>query len=184
VVFQNFGSKAALHLAVLDDATTAVTTRLTEAADTGRPVPEVLAAFLDPARIDRFRARDAHDFLFADSAALTHEPALGEAARLVHQHFAQALAVLLHRGQTAGDIRNDIAPHTAAWWLISLLAGRTFRAAVMPDRDSTEAELTDMALRSLLPEGQHQRLPGTPLTLPRRRDPQSWGGAPVTMWSA
>ena len=132
----------------------------TEAADTGRPVPEVLAAFLDPARMDRFHARGSHGFLFADSAALAHEPALGEAARLVHQHFAQALAELLHRGQIARDIRDDIAPHTAAWWLISLLAGRTFRAAAMPDRDSTEAELTDMTLRSLLPEG--QRLPEHP----------------------
>jgi len=132
----------------------------TEAADTGRPVPEVLAAFLDPAHMDRFHARGSHGFLFADSAALAHEPALGEAARLVHQHFAQALAELLHRGQIARDIRDDIAPHTAAWWLISLLAGRTFRAAAMPDRDSTEAELTDMTLRSLLPEG--QRLPEHP----------------------
>ncbi|MER5472998.1 TetR/AcrR family transcriptional regulator [Streptomyces sp. NPDC002685] len=153
VVFQNFGSKSALYQAALDHVTTAVTTLLTEAADTGRPVPEVLAAFLDPAHMDRFHQRGAHGFLFADAAALAHDPALGEAARHIHQHFAEALAGLLRRGQIAGDIRGDISPDTAAWWLISLLAGRPLRSAVMPDRAALEAELTTMALRSLLPPG-------------------------------
>jgi AcrR family transcriptional regulator len=152
VVFQNFGSKSALYQAVLDHAAGAVTTLLSEAADAGRPVPEVLATFLDPTHMDRFHQRGSHGFLFADAAALAHDPVLRDAARIVHQHFAQALADLLHRGQAVGDIRDDIAPHTAAWWLISLLAGRAFRAAVMPDRASTEAELTDLALRSLMPE--------------------------------
>lgn len=151
VVFQNFGSKSALYQATLDHVTTAVTTLLTEAADSGRPVPDILAAFLDPAHMDRFHQRGAHGFLFADAAALAHDPALGEAARHIHQHFAEALAGLLHRGQLAGDIRGDISPRTAAWWLISLLAGRPLRGAVMPDRAVMEAELTDMALRSLLP---------------------------------
>jgi AcrR family transcriptional regulator len=161
VVFQNFGSKSALYQATLDHVTTAVTALLTESADTGRPVPDVLAAFLDPAHMDRFHQRGAHGFLFADAAALAHDPALGEAARHIHQHFAEALAGLLRRGQTAGDIRDDISPHTAAWWLISLLAGRPLRSAVMPDRAAVEAELTGMALRSLLPPGA-EPAPGSP----------------------
>jgi AcrR family transcriptional regulator len=154
VVFQNFGSKSALYRAALEHATAAVSALLTQAADAGRPVPEVLAAFLDPAHMDRFHQPGSHGFLFADAAALAHDPAVGEALRRVHQHFAQTVADLLHRGQIAGDIRNDIAPHTAAWWLISLLAGRAFRAAVVPDQAKVEAELTQMALRSLLPEHQ------------------------------
>lgn len=158
VVFQNFGSKSALYQAALDHVTTAVTALLGQAADTGRPVPEVLAAFLDPAHMDRFHQRGAHGFLFADAAALAHDPALGEAARNIHQNFAEALAGLLRRGQSAGDIRDDISADTAAWWLISLLAGRPLRSAVMPERASMEAQLTDMTLQSLLPPGG----PGTP----------------------
>ncbi|WP_330308428.1 MULTISPECIES: TetR/AcrR family transcriptional regulator [unclassified Streptomyces] len=156
VVFQNFGSKSALYEAVLDHAATAVTTLLAQAADAGRPVPDVLATFIDPAHMDRFHQRGAHGFLFADAAALAHDPALGEAARHVHQHFAQALADLVHRGQQAGDIRPDVTPHAAAWGLISLLAGRSFRAAVVPDPAATEAELTEMTLRSLLPRAQQR----------------------------
>lgn len=158
VVFQNFGSKAALYKAVLDHVTTAVAALLTEAADAGSSVLDVLAAFLDPAHMDRFHQRGAHGFLFADAPVLAHDPALAEAARHAHQHFAEVLAGLLRRGQDTGDIRADVPPHTAAWWLVSLLAGRTFRNAVMPDRDAREAELTDLALRSLLPE--HRRAPG------------------------
>ncbi|MFJ8196810.1 TetR/AcrR family transcriptional regulator [Streptomyces sp. NPDC096152] len=152
VVFQNFGSKSALYRATLDHAAASVTERLTEAADAGRPVPEVLAAFLDPAHMDDFHRPGAHGFLFADAAALAHDPALHEAARDIHQHFAAALGELLRRGQRAGDIRDDIEPEAAAWWLISLLAGRSFRAAVAPDQDVLEADLTRLALRSLLRE--------------------------------
>lgn len=151
VVFQNFGSKSALYRATLDHATEAASALLHRAADTGRPVPEVLAAFLDPAHMDRFHQPGSHGFLFADATTLAHDPELGDALRQVHQHFAQTLTELLRRGQSAGDIRDDIDPHTAAWWLISLLQGRAFRAAVTPDRNRVEAELTDMALRSLLP---------------------------------
>ncbi|MHC3470109.1 TetR family transcriptional regulator [Streptomyces sp. 7R007] len=153
VVFQNFGSKSALYRAALDHATDAVSGLLHRAADAGRPVPEVLAEFLDPAHMDRFHRPGAHGFLFADATALAHDPELGEALRQVHRHFADALADLLRRGQASGDVRADVEPGTAAWWLVSLLAGRGFRAAVVPDRDAVEAELTRMALRALLPDG-------------------------------
>lgn len=152
VVFQNFGSKSALYRAALDHATDAVSALLHRAADAGRPVPEVLAAFLDPAHMDRFHQPGGHGFLFADATALSHDPDLGAALRQVHQHFADTLAELIRRGQTTGDVRDDIDPHTAAWWLVSLLAGRSFRAAVVPDRDTVEADLTKLALRSLLPD--------------------------------
>ncbi|MFI1164624.1 TetR/AcrR family transcriptional regulator [Streptomyces sp. NPDC020801] len=156
VVFQNFGSKSALYQAALEHAIGDVSALLGRAADSGRPVPELLAAFLDPAHMDRFHQPGSHGFLFADATALAHDPALGEALRQVHQHFARALADLLRRGQGAGDIRDDLDPHSAAWWLVSLLAGRSFRAAVVPDRDRVEAELTALALQSLLPGRREQ----------------------------
>ncbi|MBY8338978.1 TetR/AcrR family transcriptional regulator [Streptomyces spinosirectus] len=153
VVFQNFGSKSALYRAALDHVTDGVSELLNQAADAGRPVPEVLAAFLDPAHMDRFHQPGSHGFLFADATALAHDPQLGEALREIHRHFADTLAQLIRRGQSAGDVRDDVDPLTAAWWLVSLLAGRSFRAAVVPERDAVEAELTTMALRSLLPDG-------------------------------
>ncbi|MGW2419516.1 SbtR family transcriptional regulator [Streptomyces sp. NPDC001709] len=82
---------------------------------------------------------------------MAHDPDLGQALRQVHEHLADTLAGLLRRGQAAGDVRDDIDPHTAAWWLVSLLAGRSFRAAVVQDHDTVEAELTRMALESLRP---------------------------------
>ncbi|MFG3166062.1 TetR/AcrR family transcriptional regulator [Streptomyces sp. NPDC048200] len=162
VVFQNFGSKSALYRATLDHATGAVAALLHGATDDGRPVSEVLTAFLDPQHLDRYHQPGAHGFLFADATALAHDPELGEALRQVHQHVADMLAGLLSRGQSAGDIRDDIDPQTAAWWLVSLLAGRSFRAAVVPDRDAMEAELTELALRSLLPEGVSPGKGGSP----------------------
>ncbi|MFD9094935.1 hypothetical protein [Streptomyces collinus] len=60
---------------------------------------------------------------------------------------------LLERGRSAGDIRQDVDPRTAAWWLVSLLAGRSFRAAVVPDRDKVESELTELTLGALLSRG-------------------------------
>jgi len=74
---------------------------------------------------------------------------LGEALRQVHQHFADTLAELLRRDQSAGDIRGDVDPHTTAWWLVSPGSG-SFRAAVVPGRDAVEAELTGMAAGSYL----------------------------------
>ncbi|CAL9666141.1 hypothetical protein SUDANB176_07230 [Streptomyces sp. enrichment culture] len=112
---------------------------------------EVLTAFPDPTHGGRFHQPGSHGCLFADATAPAHAPELGGALRRVHQHFAGTLAVLLRRGRSAGDVRDDLVPHTAAWWLVSLLAGRSFRAAVVPDRDRVGAEVTRMALRSLLP---------------------------------
>ncbi|MER6980310.1 TetR/AcrR family transcriptional regulator [Streptomyces carpinensis] len=152
VVFQNFGSKSALYRAALEHATSSVSALLRGAADAGRPVPEVLTTFLDPAHMERFHQPGSHGFLFADATALADDPELGEALRQVHRHFAATLAELLRRGQAVGDVRNDVDPHTAAWWIVSLLAGRPFRAAVVPNRHAVEAELTRMALRSLFPE--------------------------------
>ncbi|GHE75999.1 hypothetical protein GCM10014715_33530 [Streptomyces spiralis] len=151
VVFQNFGSKSALYRAVLDHVTQTVSALLNQSADAGRPVPDVLAAFLDPAHMDRFHQPGSHGFLFADAGGLAHDPELGTALREVHQQLVEGLALLLRRGQAAGDVRDDVDPHTAAWWLVSLLASRSFRAAVVPERDRVEAEVTDLALRSLLP---------------------------------
>jgi AcrR family transcriptional regulator len=149
VVFQNFGSKAALFAAVLDRAVTHVRDTLSEAADRGTPVPELLATFLAPDHMDRFHAPGSLGFLFADATSLTSEPGVDDTARQALRHMAQTLTDLLRRGQLAGEIRPDLDPAAGAWWLMSMLSARTFRAAVVPDRTALEDRLTAMTLDAL-----------------------------------
>ncbi|MGP3952189.1 TetR/AcrR family transcriptional regulator [Streptomyces sp. 7N604] len=156
VVFQNFGSKAALYSAVLDRAVTEVCGTLAAAVDRGVAVSRLLTEFLDPAHVERFHAPGSLGFLFADASSLTAEPGVGDAARHALQRFAEAFADLLRRGQGSGDIRTDLDPVAGAWWLLSMLSTRTFRAAVMPDRDAVEGRLTSMTLGALTAPGSAQ----------------------------
>ncbi|MGW3942706.1 hypothetical protein [Streptomyces phaeochromogenes] len=47
---------------------------------------------------------------------------------------------------SAGALRQDLDPYAAAWWLMSLLHARTFRAALMPEQAGLEGQLADMTL--------------------------------------
>ncbi|WP_369251351.1 TetR/AcrR family transcriptional regulator [Streptomyces sp. R41] len=149
VVFQNFGSKAALYRAVVDRAVSGVCETLTEAVEAGRPVTDLLAGFLEPGHMERFHARGSLGFLFADAFTLTAEPELREAVHAAHRRFADTFAELVRHGQRAGDLRQDLDPQVAAWWLLSLLHARTFRAAVMPEEAGLEGQLVAMTLDTL-----------------------------------
>ncbi|MBO1334521.1 TetR/AcrR family transcriptional regulator [Streptomyces sp. VRA16 Mangrove soil] len=156
VVFQNFGSKSALYRAVLDRAVTTATGLLTvDAAHEGAEgsVSALLATFFDPGHMERFHARGSLGFLFADAATLTEDPALRDAALDVHRRFARTLTELLREGQRAGDVRADLDPHVGAWWLLSSLHARTFRAAVLPEGERLERQLTDLTLGALAAPG-------------------------------
>ncbi|MFD4605422.1 TetR/AcrR family transcriptional regulator [Streptomyces sp. NPDC058464] len=149
VVFQNFGTKAALYQAVLDQAVTHVCAVLTEEVAAGRSVTALLAGFLEPDHMARFHSRGSLGFLFADAFTLTGEPELREAVHTAHQRFADTFAELVRQGQQAGTLRADLDPHAAAWWLMSLLHARTFRAAFMPEQTALEAQLVSMTLDTL-----------------------------------
>lgn len=149
VVFQNFGSKAALYQAVLDRAVSHVCATLTEAVETGQSVTDLLAGFLEPDHMARFHARGSLGFLFADAFTLSGEPELREAVHVAHQRFADTFAELVRHGQQAEVIRKDLDPHAAAWWLMSLLHARTFRAAFMPEQAGLEGQLVAMTLDTL-----------------------------------
>ncbi|MFF8958007.1 TetR/AcrR family transcriptional regulator [Streptomyces sp. NPDC014894] len=149
VIFNNFGSKPALYAAVLERAVASVCHTLREAARGGEEVPQVLARFLEPAHVEHFHRPGAAGFLFADASTLTADPAVGEAARECLRRFAAELADLLRQGQAAGGVRGGIDAEAAAWWLLSMLATRAFRATVMPDAGGLEADLTSMTLETL-----------------------------------
>lgn len=150
VVFQNFGTKAALFRAVLDQAATTATTAcavLATAIQHRVPVSQWLAAALSPGHVEQFHAPGSLGAVFAEAAGLTGDPDVGEESRRTIQRIGTALAALIAHGQQVGDIRADVDADAVAWWVMSLLSGRTFRTAVAPNPPEVEARLAAMTLR-------------------------------------
>ena len=133
VVFQNFGSKAALFAAVVDRVAGEAHAELQGLVEQFGSVPDLLAHILDlPHRPLPHRGRP-HAALFADVITMTAEPELPEAAHRAIRAVARHLADLLRRGQAAGEIRAEVDPDAAAWLLLSIRSARPFRATAMPD---------------------------------------------------
>ena len=147
VIFQNFGSKAALFAAVIDRAAAAVRASLDGLADHGSP-SALLAHALNQERQwpghaetgrEGRRTNDAHTgaayaVLFADAAAMTAEPELTESLRNAVRAVAGHLADLIRHAQAHGGVRESIEPEAAAWLVLSVLAARRMRSQTMPDR--------------------------------------------------
>jgi AcrR family transcriptional regulator len=154
VIFQNFGSKAALFAAVVDRVADHVQAELDRLAAEPGSAAGLLAHALEPGRLHG--PRHAHGFgvhgaLFSDAFALIGEPELTEAAQRAARTIAGHLADLIRRGQADGDIRAGLDPEPTAWLLLSVLSTRAFRAAVAPGPDRVEDGVTALALRLLSP---------------------------------
>ena len=157
VIFQNFGSKEALYAAVLDRVADGVRGELQSLSGHHHgPGAELLAHVLSPSRARGGHAPGAHAMLFGDAATLLADPGLSEPARRTAGSLAGHLADLVRRGQADGSIRADADPEAAAWMLLSLLSARPWRAAVMPGPGRLEGDVADLALRSLVPPGDHR----------------------------
>jgi AcrR family transcriptional regulator len=158
VIFQNFGSKAALFAAVVDRVAGDVQAELERLAGQPGSAAGLLAHALEPGHPHGPHAHvhehgfGAHGVLFSDAFALIGEPELTEAARRAARTIADHLADLIRRGQADGDIRADLDPGPAAWLLLSVLSTRAFRTAVAPDHDRVEEGITALALRLLTEE--------------------------------
>jgi AcrR family transcriptional regulator len=163
VIFQNFGSKAALFAAVVQRAAAEVRAWLDEAAAASGSASALLAHVLTASAHDQAvpnagpaaapavggRAAAAYGVLFADAAALTTEPALSAAARDAVRAVAGHLADLVRNAQAAGDVRPATDPEAAAWLLLSVLSARRLRAMAMPS--GLEPAVTALALGALAP---------------------------------
>ncbi len=161
VIFQNFGSKAALFAAVVDRVAGDVRAELERLA--GRPgsAAGLLAHALEPGHPHPHpHGFGTHGVLFSDAFALIGEPELTEAARRAARTIAGHLADLIRGGQADGDIRADLDPGPVAWLLLSVLSTRAFRTAVAPDPDRVEDGVTALALRLLSPAEQRPAQPG------------------------
>jgi AcrR family transcriptional regulator len=163
VIFQNFGSKAALFAAVLERAAAETRASLDDLAASFGSASDLLAHVLGPAvhrgpghSTDRRAQHEctehpptAYGVLFADAAALAAEPELTDAARNAIRTVATHLADLVERGQADGGIRPDADPQAAAWLLLSVISARRMRAAIMPA--GLESAVAALALSALAP---------------------------------
>lgn len=160
VIFQNFGSKAALYTAVLDRVAGQVRAELRALAGQHGSAPDLLAHVLSPHLGVQPQGGGSHrGALFADAATLAADPALGEPARQVACILAGHLEDVLRQGQADGTIRADADPRGAAWLLLSVLASRPFRTAAMPDPDRCESSVAALALQALMPAAGSTPLP-------------------------
>ena len=151
VIFQNFGSKAALYAAVLDRVATEIRGELQALVGQHGSVSDLLAHVLSPSPGSPPHGPGSPGVLFADAATLTADPGLTEPARRAARTLADHLADLVRRGQADGEIRADADPKAAAWLLLSVLSARPWRAAVMPDPDRREGDVAALALQALTP---------------------------------
>jgi AcrR family transcriptional regulator len=164
VIFQNFGSKAALFAVVVERAAVEVRTSLDGlAARSGSP-PGLLAHVLTgsvhgesalsasgPAagHAPGEHAAAAYGVLFGDAAALTAEPALSNPARAAVRAVAAHLADLIRHAKARGEVSPGADPEAAAWLLLSVLSARRLREAAMPA--GLEPAVAALALQALAP---------------------------------
>src|SRR5215472_18118331 len=149
VIFQNFGSKAALFAAVLDRLASGIHAELQDLADEHGPAAALLAHILGPVQGQSRHGPGSHGALFAEAAALIADPSAGEPARHAARVLARHLADLVRSGQAEGGIRSDADPEAAAWLLLSVLSARPLRAAAMPRRGQVEPAVAALALAAL-----------------------------------
>ncbi len=149
VIFQNFGSKAALFAAVLDRLASDLDAELHASPGPDGPAAGLLAHILSPSQAGKPHGPGPHRALFADAASLLADPGAGEAASRVAGVIAGHLAGLIRRGQADGDIRDDADPEAAAWLLLSVLSTRSLRAAGMPRAAQLEPCVAALALGAI-----------------------------------
>ncbi len=172
VIFQNFGSKAALFAAVVERAARDVRESLTAEAEHG-PASALLTHVLTGharGRPDRalgepggwsghgHHAGTAYGVLFADAAALIAEPELTEPAIAAIRAIAAHLTDLIQRAQADGTASADADPEAVAWLILSVLSAGPLRAAAMPA--DLEPAISALTLRALAPRPQESPSPG------------------------
>ncbi len=160
VIFQNFGSKAALFAAVLDRVAGDLDAELHGRPGDDGPAAGLLAHILSPSQAGEPHGPGPHRVLFADAASLLADPGAGEAASRVAAVVAGHLAGLVRRGQADGDIRDDVDPDAAAWLLLSVLSTRSLRAAGLPGVAHLEPRVAALALGAIAPPSASARHEG------------------------
>lgn len=150
VVFQNFGTKSGLFVAVLERVSEEVVRYLAVLDEQSRDVAELLSVLLAHELQDRIHSRGGLGMIFVE-AAKNVDASIREAGRRAHSRTVQAVAELLSRGQTEGSIRNDIDAVTLGWLVLSQIHARQFRRAHTDTSPTLEQAMLDALLAALRP---------------------------------
>lgn len=153
VVFQNFGTKAGLYVAVLELAGEHAREVFARRTWHGTGVRGALEEILSPGHIEAMHTGSGHGVLFADAMSLIADPEIGAAARQAVGVLAEALTEMVSEGCSAGELRADLDPQVASWSILSLMASYYFRVAVMPRDSALEQGISDLLLSSLIDGG-------------------------------
>jgi AcrR family transcriptional regulator len=150
VVFQNFGTKSGLFVAVLDRMSQEVVRYLAAIGDHSADVAQLLSALLAHEHQDRLHGPGGFGAMFAE-AANSDEPAIRKAGRRAHSQTVQGVVQLLRRGQKEGSIRDDVDATTLGWLLLSQIHARHFRHAHSETSGVLESAFLEGLLATLRP---------------------------------
>jgi AcrR family transcriptional regulator len=148
VVFQNFGSKSGLFVAVLERMSDEVVRYLAMLGEHSSDVAELLTTLLAHEHQDKMHGPGAFGSVFAE-AANSSEPSIRKAGRRAHTRTVQAVVELLRRGQHEGSIRDDVEATTLGWLLLSQIHARQFRRAHSETSPTMEHAFLDALLVSI-----------------------------------
>jgi AcrR family transcriptional regulator len=148
VVFQNFGSKSGLFVAVLERMSDEVVRYLAILGEHSSDVAELLTTLLAHEHQDKMHGPGAFGTVFAE-AANSSEPSIRKAGRRAHTRTVQAVVELLRRGQHEGSIRDDVEATTLGWLLLSQIHARQFRRAHSETSPTMERAFLEALLFSI-----------------------------------
>jgi AcrR family transcriptional regulator len=150
VVFQNFGTKSGLFIAVLDRMSAEVTRYLAALGDHSANVAELLSVLLGYEHQDRMHGPGAFGTVFAD-AGTSSEPSIRKAGRRAHAQTVQGVVQLLRRGQREGSIRGDVDATELGWLILSQIHARQFRRAHSETSPAMERDFVHALVAALRP---------------------------------
>jgi AcrR family transcriptional regulator len=150
VVFQNFGTKSGLFIAVLERMSQEVAQYLAALGDHSADVAKLLSELLAHEHQDRMHSPGAFGTIFAE-AANSSEPSIRKAGRRAHAKTVQGVVQLLRRGQKEGSIRDDVDATTLGWLLLSQIHARQFRRAHSDTSPTIERAFLQALLAALRP---------------------------------
>lgn len=150
VVFQNFGTKADLFVAVLGRVADEVTKHLAVLGEQSPTVGDFLARLLAHAHQNRMHSSGGLGMIFLEAANNPAAP-VRKARHRAHKRTVQAVAELLRRGQAEGSIRHDVDAVTLGWLVLSQIHARQFRRAHTSTSPAVEQAMLEALLAVLRP---------------------------------
>jgi AcrR family transcriptional regulator len=134
VIFQNFGTKAEVFAAALEQVSRQAITHLSELVQNCAGVEEFLRALLSTGHLEHLHTAPMFGVLFEDAHRLHFERGVRDALQRALARVADALTAILARGQAEGSIRTDVDARSLAWLVVSLIQARQFRRMFSPEQ--------------------------------------------------